>query len=201
MPELSPLAIQLDDPTANNALYGKERGKSRRKSLNFGVQSQPFRNPDEPDPGLNDVTNASPTGRKSTVLSKETARDADLGTLDIRPTPVQERRTKKSQLLTPSLAEDVLMHGNSGKPSERRSFQHYSTSMFLGDSNLKTKTDQPSVMVSAGSLALPQSSSKNRSSSPADPSGKSETEAASEEEGRERRVRKSINYAEPKLNT
>lgn len=127
MPELSPLAIQLDDP-AGSALHGKEKGKSRRRSLNFGAQLQPSRNPDQLDPSLNDVTNASPTGRKSTAPSmnetKETAMDgADPGILGIPPKPADERRTKKSQLSMPSFAEDLLMHGNSGKPFAAAPFQ------------------------------------------------------------------------------
>ena len=114
MPELSPLAIQLDDDVANNAPHGKEKGRLRRKSSDFGAQSQQL---DQPDSSLNDVTNASPTARKSTVMSTKEAAMDGADPVIVPPTSVRERQAKKPQLSTPSLAEDLLKHGSSSKQS------------------------------------------------------------------------------------
>ena len=117
MPELSPLAIPEDDFAAGNAPHGKERGKSRRNPLDFVTQSQLHKKLDQPDSGLSDVTNASPTAQKSSVSStKEMVIDAaEPLRVGIPPTVVHERRAKKPPLATPSLAEDLLTHGNQSR--------------------------------------------------------------------------------------
>lgn len=107
-PVLSPVQVppETDTLPTSVASRGKEREKARRRSAaDWEVASES---------GLNDVTNASPPPpRKSSKLSSK-EHLSNHASIDVKvepPTPVIERRIKKTPVPAPSLTEDILKHG------------------------------------------------------------------------------------------
>lgn len=114
-PILSPLVLPPDDPSANIQHRTKDRDRARKRALSSASESdRPSADPDPRENRLYDVTNASPiSSRKDHKSSSKDKSGVASGSDSSKPppTPVIERRPKKSHLPTPSLSEDLMKHG------------------------------------------------------------------------------------------
>lgn len=130
-PHASPTLLSAPPPLASDPRPMSTIRKSRRKSPNSAARSKILDRQ-----GLNDVTNALPTGKRSSGYGAGVAvrnptrtrsrRERNLATkeagfhlgpavLDATLASAHQRRTKKQQLPTPSLPKDLLDHGNSSQ--------------------------------------------------------------------------------------
>lgn len=204
-PVLSPIAFPIEETNSNTIYRPRERDRVRRKALSSAPE------PSEDDlelhgHRLHDVTNASPTSTKKDhkYSSKRDVDDAHISKSSKPPpppTPIAERRPKKSLLPTPSLSEEFVKHGIQVSLIGEI-IVVLNNSPISGDTTALMKGTKSGSTSAVQNLVPPMRNGQTgRSLSPAELSAKSDAETASAEEGRERRVRKSVNYAEPKLNT
>lgn len=108
-PILSPLTIPPESLPSTIASRGKDREKTRRKPVDWDPNPQATS-----EARLNDMTNSSPTSTRKALKPAPREEAADAPTPEAilpPPTPIVERRSKKLQAGTPSLAEDLMKHG------------------------------------------------------------------------------------------